>query len=112
MYSTCSVFLQFCHSIVGMRFPNIFSAMHYFYSDELQEYCKFWIDCQTQFLLKGPNGVCFALKLSNYLLLLFTYLITLGKDITFPLIIKLKTNSSLSSFSVNRIPNEKCDLTD
>ena len=34
-----------------------------------------------------------------------TYLINLGKDITFPLITKFKTNRSLSYLSVNRVPN-------
>ena len=53
---------------------------------------------------KVALGVCFALKSwKEYLLL--TYLITLGKDVTFPLITKLKTNRPLSYLFVNRIPN-------
>ena len=35
----------------------------------------------------------------------FTYLITLCKDVTFPLITKFKTNKYSSYLSVNRIPN-------
>ena len=38
-------------------------------------------------------------------LLLITYLITLGKDVTLPLITKFKTNRPLSNLFVNRIPN-------
>ena len=54
---------------------------------------------------KVALGVCFALKSWKEYLLLFTYLITLGKDVTFPLITKFKTNSLLSYLFVNRIPN-------
>ena len=53
-------------------------------------------------ILKVAIGPCFALK--SYLLI-FTYLITLGKDVSFPLITKFKTNKNLSYLSVNRIPN-------
>ena len=49
---------------------------------------------------------CFALKLWKEYLLLFTYLITLGKDVTFTLIAIFKTNRYLSYLSVNGIPNE------
>ena len=56
-------------------------------------------------LLKVALGVCFALKLWKEYLLLFTYLTSLGKDATFPLITKFKTNKYLSYLSVNRIPN-------
>ena len=34
--------------------------------------------------LKVALGICFALKSWKEYLLLFTYLITLGKDVTFP----------------------------
>ena len=54
---------------------------------------------------KVALGVCFALKSWKEYLLLFTYLITLGKDVTFPLITKLKTNRPLSYLFVNQIPN-------
>ena len=37
--------------------------------------------------------VCFSLKSSKELLLLFKYLVTLCRDITFPLITKYKANS-------------------
>ena len=47
----------------------------------------------------------FSLKSWKEYLLLFIYLIILGKDVTFPLITKLKTNKSLSYLSVNPIPN-------
>ena len=50
-------------------------------------------------------GLCFALKSSRELLLLFTYLISLCKDITFPVITKFKSNWPQSYISVNRIPN-------
>ena len=42
--------------------------------------------------VKVALGVCFALKSLKEYLLLFTYLITLGKDVTLPLITKFKTN--------------------
>ena len=54
---------------------------------------------------KVALGVCFALKSWKEYLLLITYLITLGKDVTFPLITKFKTNRPLSNLFVNRIPN-------
>ena len=60
--------------------------------------------------LKGAHGVCFVLKLSKELLLLFTYLITMCKDIIFPLITKSKSNKSLSYLSVNLIQNENAPL--
>ena len=56
-------------------------------------------------LFKVALGVCFALKSWKDYLLLFTYLITLGKDETFPLITKFKTNRPLTYLFVNRIPN-------
>ena len=43
------------------------------------------------FLFKVALGVCFALKSWKEYLLLFTYLITLGKDVTLSLITKFKT---------------------
>ena len=57
--------------------------------------------------LKGTHDVCFALQSGKEPLLLFTYLITLGKDVTFQLITKSKTNRSLimSYLSVKRIEN-------
>ena len=57
--------------------------------------------------LKIALGVCFALKSWKEYLLPLTYLITLGKDVTFPLITKFKTNKYLSYLhvAVNRIPN-------
>ena len=51
----------------------------------------------------GAYGVCFALKSWKEPLILFIYLITLGKDVTFPLITKFKTNRFLSYLSLNRI---------
>ena len=59
----------------------------------------------AEHVLKVALGVCFALKSWKEYLLLFTYLITLGKDITLPLITKFKTNRPLSNLFVNRIPN-------
>ena len=56
-------------------------------------------------MLKVALGVCFALKSWKEYLLLFTYLITLGKDVTLLLITKFKTNRPLSNLFVNRIPN-------
>ena len=55
--------------------------------------------------LKVALGVCFALKSWKEYLLLFTYLITLGKDVTLLLNTKFKTNRPLSNLFVNRIPN-------
>ena len=54
---------------------------------------------------KVALGVCFALKSWKEYLLLFTYLITLSKDVTLPLITKFKTNRPLSNLFVNRILN-------
>ena len=59
----------------------------------------------NQCQLKVALGVCFALKSWKEYLLLFTYLITLGKDVTLLLITKFKTNRHLSNLFVNRIPN-------
>ena len=59
----------------------------------------------SSMLFKVALGVCFALKSWKEYLLLFKYLITLGKDVTFPLITKFKTNRPLSNLFVNRIPN-------
>ena len=56
-------------------------------------------------LLKVALVVCFALKSWTEYLLLFTYLITLGKDVTLPLITKFKTNRPLSNLFLNRILN-------
>ena len=50
--------------------------------------------------------VCFALKSWREYLLLFTYLITLGKDVTFPLITKFQSNKYLGYLYVNLLPNE------
>ena len=55
--------------------------------------------------VKVALGVCFALKSWKEYLLLFTYLLTLGKDVTLPLITKFKTNRPLSNLFVNRILN-------
>ena len=52
-------------------------------------------------------GVCFALKSWIEYLLLFTYLITLGKDVTFPLI------TEVSELSICILNTElKCGLND
>ena len=56
-------------------------------------------------LLKGSQSVCFALKSPKELLIIFTHLITLCKDVTFPLITKVKSNRSLNYIFLNRIPN-------
>ena len=42
---------------------------------------------------KGLYTACFSLKSSKELLLVFKYLVTLYRDITFPLITKYKANS-------------------
>ena len=55
--------------------------------------------------IKVALGVCFALKSWKEYLLLFTDLITLGKDVTFRLSTIFKTNRSLSYSSANQIPN-------
>ena len=55
--------------------------------------------------VKVALGVCFALKSWKEYLILFTYLITLGKDVTLPLITKFKTNRPVSNLFVNRILN-------
>ena len=57
--------------------------------------------CEKNAKIKVALGVCFALKSWKEYLLLFTYLITSCKDVTFPLITKFKTNKYLSYLSVN-----------
>ena len=50
--------------------------------------------------------MCFALKWWKEALLLFIYLIILGKNVTFPLITKFKKKKKVLSYlSVNPIPN-------
>ena len=77
--------------------------------DSMQVYLVFFIKSEIKShvpkCIKVVLGVCFALNSWTEDLLLFTYLIILGKDVTFPLIKKLKTNKYLSYISVNRIPN-------
>ena len=60
--------------------------------------------------IKVALGVCFALKSWKEFLLLFTYLTTLGKDVTFPLITKFKTNRPLSYLFVNKYVNNPTSL--
>ena len=48
----------------------------------------------------------FCAEIVERILVLFTYLITLGKDVNFPLITEFKTNKNLSYLSVNQIPNQ------
>ena len=63
--------------------------------------------------VKVALRVCFALKSWKEYLLLLTYLITLGKDVTFPLITKFKTNTQVSELSICKSNTElKCGLTD
>ena len=42
--------------------------------------------CNAEYIIKVALGVCFVLKSWKEYLLIFTYLITLGKDVTFQLI--------------------------
>ena len=63
------------------------------------------VNGQHYLAFKVALGVCFALKSWKEYLLLFTYLITLGKDVNFPLITKFKTNRPLSYLFVNQLPN-------
>ena len=63
--------------------------------------------------VKAALGVCIVLKSWKEYLLLFTYFITLGKDVTFPLITKFKTNKYLSYLSECKLNTKlKCGLTD
>ena len=77
------------------------SFIIYIYRSPIQERAQ----RQSPSFLKVALGVCFALKSWKEYLLLFTYLITLGKDVTFPLITKFKTDRPLSYLFVNQIPN-------
>ena len=52
-------------------------------------------------MFKVALGVCYALKSWKEYLLILTYLSILGKDVTFPLITKFKTNKYPSYLSVN-----------
>ena len=80
-----------------------------FENHEQYSFSKFFenkVRCQSNYLIKHlALSVCFALKSWKEYLLLLTHLITLDKDVTFPLITKFKTNKYLSYLSVNRIPN-------
>ena len=51
--------------------------------------------------IKVTIGICFALKSLKEYVLLFIYLMSLNKDVSFPLITKFKTNKNLSFLSVN-----------
>ena len=51
-------------------------------------------------MLKEQLGVCFALHSWKEYLLFSPYLITLGKDVTFPIITKFKTNRYLSYLAI------------
>ena len=56
-----------------------------------------FLECESHLLLtpfKVALGVCFALKSWKEYLLLFTYLFTLGKDVTLPLITKFKNKQA------------------
>ena len=78
----------------------VFSWVRVFFGLYLLEYQNL-----GEVFLKVALGVCFALKSWKKYLLLFTFLITLGKDVTLLLITKFKTNRPLSNLFVNRIPN-------
>ena len=82
-------------------FQNVKFALH----AETMIRCLMYELAMKENLIKVALGVCFALKSWKEYLLLFTYLITLGKDVTFPLITKFKTNMYQSYLSVNRMPN-------
>ena len=56
--------------------------------------------------LKDIHGITFALKSPKEILFFFKHLITLCKDITFPLITKFTSNRSLRYSSVNGIWNK------
>ena len=60
---------------------------------------------ENLYFVKVAFGVCFALKSWKEYLLLFTYLITLGKTVNFLIITKFKTNRPLSYLFLNQIPN-------
>ena len=62
-------------------------------------------------ILKVAIGVCFELKSWKEYLLLFTHLITLGKDVVFPLITKSKKKVS-ELFICKSNTELKCCLTD
>ena len=51
------------------------------------------IDTISIYKILKANTACFSLKSSKELLLLFKYLVTLCRDITFPLSTKYKANS-------------------
>ena len=88
-----------------LRTPDVFivSGLHRFFLYDKQEGIDDPHIPTGDF--KVAFGVCFALKSWTEYLLLFTYLIILGTDVTFPLITKFKTNKFPSYLSVNRIPN-------
>ena len=62
--------------------------------------------------IKVSLGVCVALKSWKEYLLLFTYLINLGKDVTFPLITKFKKKQASELFICKSNTELKCGLTD
>ena len=113
-----------CKRLVCVSF-NSYILIHIFADrSELTPYISHYFKDHFFFTLKSHTAVCeidnsisclafkvvlgvrFALKSWKEYLLLFTYIITLGKYVTFPLITKFKTNKHLSYLYVNRIPNE------
>ena len=89
---------------VQVHNPRVYAICnfaHYYYILSLYEPCP----GVGRKCFKVALGVCFALKFVKRRFTSLTYLITLCKDVTFPLITKFKTNKYLSNLSVNRIPN-------
>ena len=96
IYFTFFCFKVHSHIITTCKRPYFSCYMN----QDFVQYC-FYVEKSFKVAL----GVCFALKSWKEYLFLFTYLITLGKDVTLPLITKFKTNRPLSNLFVNRITN-------
>ena len=72
-------------------------------SELIEQYLSFW-QWMTNAFFKVAFGVCFALNSWKEYLLLFTYPITLGKDVTFP-----NLNLYLrSEFFIRKLDNSLC----
>ena len=92
-----NIFLVNLKSVVTIKLKNTFC------NDESGRIKKKETVLST-IMIKVALSLCFALKSWKEYLHLFIYLITLGKDVNFPLITKFKIFTGLR-ISVNRIPN-------
>ena len=100
----CLSWLEFNPDLSYLKYVNIyFFTICFIETNNFKDaYCKAF---SVLILLKKHLANVLRWNSWKEDLLLFTYLITLCKDVTFLLITKFKTNKYLSYLSVNRILN-------